>query len=138
MVKKLLSILLSLTVAFAVAFPVNAYYNNNPVSPYYLYTSKVTCQLSINNKTATCKSKLEGSTTVSTINGTHYLEKKNGKAWGTVSGCTWSNSTKTDSLTLENTKSSLGSGTYRVRAVFTVYCGSKSETVEVTSNEVTI
>ena len=41
-------------------------------------------------------------------------------------------------LTLDNTKESLGSGTYRVRAVFTVYSGTKYETVEKTSKEVTV
>lgn len=138
MVKKILPILLSLAVIFAVAVPASANDNNDLVSPYYLYTSSVTCQLLINNKTATCKSILEGSSTVSKIDGTHYLEKKDGKAWETVTGCTWSNTTNTDYLKLENTKGSLSSGTYRVRAVFTVYCGGKSETVEVTSNEVSL
>ncbi len=65
---------------------------------------------------------------VTQIDGIQYLEKQNGKNWDTVDS--WSDSSKSNSLTMNNSKDNIGSGTYRVRTVFTVYSGSSSEVVE--------
>lgn len=139
MLKRIISILLSLTVIFSFGLTANAARGNNEISPNYLYTLSGSSSLDISNSTATCKSQLTGVSSKTTkVVGCQYLEKKNGKNWETVSGGTWSDSANGFMLTLSNTKKSLDSGTYRVRAVFTVYSGTKYETVEKTSNEVTV
>lgn len=42
----------------------------------------------------------------------------------------WSDSSSRNSLNMSNSKDNVGSGTFRVRTVFTVYSGSSSEVVE--------
>lgn len=106
-------------------------------APRYAYTTSVTSTLSISSNTAYCKSILRGDSTVTKIEAVQYLEKKNGTKWQIVSGCTWSDSANSRYLTVSNSKSGLSSGTYRVRAVFTVYSGTSYETVEKISSEVT-
>ena len=139
MLKRIISILLSLTVIFSFGVPVSAARSNNEISPNYLYTLSGSSSLYISNGTASCYSQLTGISSKTTkVVGYQYLEKKNGNKWETVSGGTWNDTSNGFMLTLDNTKESLGSGTYRVRAVFTVYSGTKYETVEKTSKEVTI
>jgi len=138
MLKKIVSILLSLTVFFSLGLQVSAAVKDNEIRPNYLYTGDVTSSLIISNGTATCTSKLTGLKSVTSISGKQYLERKNGSKWEIVSGCSWSDSTYSTSLKMSNTKDNLESDTYRVRAVFTVYSGSSSETVEKTSREVTV
>ena len=139
MLKKIISLVLALSLVCALEVSVGAIHIGNEVSPYYLYTGDVSCSLSISNGTATCYSNLTGSKSVTKIIGKQYLEKKNSDGdWETVTGCSWSNTANSRTLKLENTKSNLGSGTYRVRAVFTVYSGNNSEPVEKTSKEVTV
>lgn len=139
MLKRIISILLSLTVIFSFGLPASAARGNNEISPNYLYTLSGSSSLNISNGTATCKSQLTGISSKTTkVVGYQYLEKKNDRNWETVSGGTWNDTANSFMLTLSNTKKSLGSGTYRVRAVFTVYSGTKFETVEKTSNEVII
>jgi len=138
MLKKIISILLSLTVFFSLGLPVSAAVKDNEIRPNYLYTGDVTSSLMISNGTATCSSKLTGSKSVSSISGKQYLERKNGGKWEIVNDCSWSDSTCETSLKMSNTKDNLGNGTYRVRVVFTVYCGSDYEIVEKKSIEKTI
>lgn len=138
MLKRIISILLSLTAIFSFGLPASAARGNNEISPNYLYTLSGSSSLYISNGTASCYSQLTGISSKTTkVVGYQYLEKKNGKKWETVSGGTWNDTSNGFMLTLDNTKESLGSGTYRVRAVFTVYSGTKYETVEKTSKEVT-
>lgn len=80
----------------------------------------------------------QGDSTVTQIDGVQYLEKKNGDKWETVSNGTWSDSSSRNSLTMSNSKDNIGSGTFRVRVVFTVYSGSSSEIVEKISKEKTV
>lgn len=139
MLKRIISILLSLTIIFSFGLTASAARGNNGASPNYLYTLNGSSILTISNNTASCYSQLTGISSKTTkVVGNQYLEKNNGRTWETVSGGTWSDSADNFMLTLSNTKKSLGSGTYRVRAVFTVYSGKKCETVEKISNEVTI
>ena len=84
----------------------------------YAYTISVSSRLSISSQTATC---------IST-----------GSKWYSVTDEPWSASANNYTLTVSNSKSSLSSGTYRLRTVFTVYSGSDSETIEKISKEVTI
>ena len=123
---------------FSAGICVSAYNGENSVSPYYLYTYTAKSKLTISNRTAECESTLEGYMSVTKISAAQYLEKKNGSEWETVSLGTWSNSVDGDRLIMSNTKSNLSSGTYRLRTVFTVYSGTKSESVEMVSDETTI
>lgn len=139
MLRKIISVVLSLTVIFSFGLTVSAACGESGISPYYLYTLTGSSSLSISNGTATCKSQLTGISLKTTkIIGNQYLEKKNGKNWEIVDGGIWNDSTSGIILTLTNTKSSLDSGTYRVTAIFTVYSGGSSEIVEAVSNEVTV
>ena len=139
MKRKVIALLLALVSLFSLGICSSAYNGNNTVSPYYLYTSKAESKLSITNGVASCKSKLTGYVYLTTkIEATQYLEKKNGTSWETTIDRTWSDSTNSYILSMSNSKSNLSSGTYRLRTVFTVYSGTKSESIESLSDEITI
>lgn len=108
------------------------------VEPRYSYTTTATSTLYISSNTAYCKSKARGKTTATKIEAVQYLEKKSGSKWYVVTDGTWTDSVNDSLLIVSNNKSGLTSGTYRVRTVFTVYSGSKSEKVTAISKEVTI
>ncbi|MCH5325513.1 MAG: hypothetical protein J1E39_09925 [Eubacterium sp.] len=142
MKKKIFSVMLALVMVFnsllsmtaSAAAPGNG--GGDTASPMYQYTSSVTSRLTINGKTATCESKATG-TTSSLIEADQYLERHTFLWWYETVG-QWGKSTTTKSLTMTNTKSNLTGGVYRVRTVFKVYNGTKYETIEVISDEVTI
>lgn len=77
MLKKVISLVLSLVVIFTLGVSVGAIRIGNEISPNYLYTGDVTCQLKISGGTASCCSNLTGSKSVTKIIGSQYLEKKN-------------------------------------------------------------
>ena len=106
------------------------------VEARYAYTTSVTSTLTISNGTAYCKSSAKGNSTVTKIDGIQYLEKKNGDKWEVIDS--WSDSLSRNSLNMSNSKDNISSGTYRVKAVFTVYSGSSSEVVEKISTEKTV
>lgn len=60
MLKRIISILLSLTVIFSFGLTASATRGNNEISPNYLYTLTGSSSLSISNSTATCRSQLTG------------------------------------------------------------------------------
>ena len=107
-------------------------------SPCYDYTDQLTTTLSISSsKEASCRTTIYGiSGTTTKIVVTQYLEKKNGKSWDEVTHWTktfnswWCNCTNSYTIT--------ESGTYRLRTEAKVYCGSKSEDVDITSTEKTV
>lgn len=87
MPKKIISLLLSLTVIFSFGLSVSAALGTPEVTPNYLYTLTGSSSLSISNGTATCKSQLTGISSKTTkIVGYQYLEKKNNNKWETVTG----------------------------------------------------
>ena len=104
----------------------------------YVYTISASSQLSVSNQKATCISTAVGNSTVTKITAVQYLEKKSGNKWYAVNDEPWVASSDSNTITVCNSKSSLGSGTYRLRTVFTAYSGKKSESVEKISTEVTI
>ncbi|MCM1577200.1 MAG: hypothetical protein NC078_00175 [Ruminococcus sp.] len=108
------------------------------VQARYAYATSVTSTLTKSGSKLTCTSTCRGISTVTKITAVQYLEKKNGSNWDTVKDGTWSGSADSSYLYMSNSKSSLDSGTYRLRTVFTVYSGTSSETIEKTSSEVTI
>lgn len=132
--KKQSKLLISILISMLMLSGITAY----AVEARFAYVTSVTSTLTISSNTAYCVSVAKGNSTVTKIEGTQFLEKKNGSKWETVGECEWDDSSNRNSLTMSNSKSSLGSGTYRVRAVFTVYCGSDSEEVEKISKEETI
>ena len=101
--------------------------NGSAIQPMYDYTNKFSETLSISGGTATCKASLTG------INGTTTkivikmtLQKKTLLWWSEVE--TWSATYNTYYGTLSKT-ATVKSGTYRVKAVYTVYSGSNSESI---------
>ena len=135
--KKRLSALFLSFIALSMVLGITAY----AVEPRYAYTTSTASTLTISSGSAYCWSTAKGNSSVTKIEGIQYLEKKIGSDendWSTVSGCTWTNTTNNNSLTMSNSKSNLSSGTYRVRTVFKVYSVNNYETVEKISSEATI
>ena len=100
-----------------------------PDSPAYSYTRECSSDLSISEKTATCESSVTGyynKITKIVVNQT--LQKKNSSGdWEYV--CNWYDTIYNYYGSLTNTKSSLSSGTYRLKTVATVYAGTEHETI---------
>lgn len=132
--KKFLCVLLTISMAMAALMFIGG--KVNAVEARYAHTTSVTSTLNIYNGTAYCKSTVQCDSTVNKIDGVQYLEKKNGDNWDVVDD--WTGSSSRNALTLNNSKDNIDSGTYRVRAVFTVYSGSSSETIEKISSEKTV
>lgn len=107
------------------------------IAPAYIDVNVATSILSISGSTATCKSEVKCSTATS-ITVSQCLYKVSGSTLTPVKDAQWSTVEKSTSVTFTNTKSGLGSGTYRLETVFTVHIGRVSETVTVYSNDVTI
>ena len=96
------------------------------VQPMYQYTASTNTLLSISGSTATCKATLTGySNTTTKVKIEMTLQKKSLLVWSDVTS--WSLLVSNYKSTLTKTKS-IASGTYRVKAVYTAYSGSASET----------
>jgi len=129
MFKRILSMVMVMVLLFglsAVSYAAPAD-DGSAIQPRYNYTSKFSETLTISGGTATCKASLTG------INGTTTkvvikmtLQKKTLLWWSEVE--TWSATYNTYYGTLSKT-ASVKSGTYRVKAVYTVYSGSNSESI---------
>lgn len=103
------------------------------VQPRYSYTESVITGLSINSSgTATCTAKATGYSDTTKIEIEMKLQKYTLLWWSTQQ--TWTTTVNDSTARLTKTKS-VGSGTYRVIATYTVYKGSKSETIEGQSAE---
>jgi len=139
LIKKFISLLCAfvLSTSFAVGNVASAAVIP-PDAPAYSYTYDCSSDLSISGTTATCKSSVTGyynKTTEITILQT--LQKKNSSGdWEYV--CSWSSLIYNFCGSLTNTKSSLSSGTYRLKTVATVYAGTANETITKYSNEKTV
>lgn len=104
--------------------------------PMYDYARYPSCSLTISDKTATCISSCDGVSGVTKINATQYLEYKVSGKWETYAD--WYRVSFSNSFSMTTIKQNLPSNTYRVRTVFNVYYGNKTETVEKISSTVTI
>lgn len=101
------------------------------------YGSEARSYLSLNDTTATCKSTFPTEPTVKSITITQTLEKSTLWWWDEIN--TWERTFNQSSATYTNSRSSLSSGTYRVKSVFTVTATNGSaETITVYSVEKTI
>lgn len=108
------------------------------VSPAYDIANEVSSELSINGTSATCSSYAFSSTAVK-IKVEQTLQKQSLWFWNDVSGATWTKTVSTRTIDFTNSKSSLSSGTYRVKSVFTLTNSSgESETITIYSDEKTI
>lgn len=106
--------------------------------PFTLYTYSTTSTLTISGTKATCVSKAigySGETTKIVMEQT--LQKKTSSGgWSEVAS--WSETDTGYIGSATNTKSSLSSGTYRLKTVFTVYAGSDYEVLTKYSTEKTV
>ena len=102
----------------------------------YSYTQAVSSVLSFSGSTATCQSNVNGKLNCTKIVGTQKLQKKVLWWWSDVQ--TWSKTSYSNTLYMNNSATVTSSGTYRVRIDATVY-GSDggSENVYATSTEKT-
>ena len=102
------------------------------VDARYAYINKITSIVSISSKNATCKSTVQGSSkTVTKIVIKQTLQYKSGTKWLDVTS--WVETVNKSSVSFNNTKYNIGSGTYRVKTTADVYSGSKYETITVYS-----
>lgn len=137
--KKSVSLFLVLVLAFSL-FSVNAFANGT--STFDLSSDVKRSLLSISGTTATCTSTYSStSSTISKITAKQTLEKH--WAFGIFNpvdnDSSWTKSVNSSNLSMTNTKSGLGSGTYRLKTEFTITTTSgKTETVTVYSDEKTI
>lgn len=102
----------------------------------YTYLNSVSGSLSISGKKASCTSNVYGySNSTDKIKVTQTLQKKNGGSWNNVA--IWNSTYYSWYCNCTNSKSSLASGTYRLKTVATVYSGSNSEKATSYSGTVT-
>ena len=104
-------------------------------SPCYTYTDCLTTSFGVYDGEASCATTIYGIPgTTTKIVVTQILEKKNGKSWDEVKK--WSDITYNNWwCNCTNSYTVTESGTYRLRTEAKVYCGSKSEDVDITSTE---
>lgn len=139
--KKIISLLMSLLMCFSLSTTANAQtVLTNIVQPYYEQAANVKSDLSVTGTTATCISRVNGLSGVIKITINQYLQKQGFLwIWSTYDGAEWSKTEYTDSLSAVITKSSLTTGKYRLKSVFTLTNkDGETETITVYSGEVTI
>lgn len=141
MIRKILSVVVAMTISAICLLcgTVSAAYIS-PDSQQYSYTKYCSSELTISGTTATCTSNATGYINVTTqIDFYQTLQKQNSYGnWNDVSNASWSDTVHYYKGTVTNTKSSLSSGTYRLKTVFTVYSGTSYETITKYSQERTI
>ena len=100
---------------------------------YYKYASKVYNSMTISNKTASCRSTILGSSdNITKVVVSHTLEKQSGKWW--IDVASWTKTFNTNTAVYLTSKSSLSSGTYRLKTIAKVYNGSDYETITIYSS----
>lgn len=141
--KKLLSAIIAVAMIFGFAITASAEATNAQsyaATPYYLLATNNYAKLTISGTTASCESGATGLPSVTKIVVVQTLEKHwaFGLFFG-VDGASWKTTSSSKSLTFQNSKTGLSSGTYRVKSVFTVTTkDGQTETVTVYSAEKTI
>ena len=136
--KKLFSILLAIVISFCMSVSVIATETpmEGDVAPCLEYAKNVKSYLTIASDTATCTSKITGiSGTTTKILVIQTLQKKSGSTWGDIA--VWSDVYIGTSYTFINTKTSLSSGSFRVKTYAKIYSGSSYETTTEYSGTVT-
>ena len=141
MMKKTLSALLAgLLFLVCLCTPISAYASTtddigDTPTTYYLYTISTSSVLSFSGSTATCKSTVCGMNGyVTKIVFTQKLQKKVDGSWTTIK--TWTTTKNQTSASVVNSKSSMSTGTYRLKTSAKVYNGTAYETVTSTSTTI--
>lgn len=100
------------------------------VEPAYVYANEPSNTLYFSGSTAYCTSEVKGTSSVTRIEGTQYLEKKGLIFWHEVASKSVTTYSKTLTISNQVNVSEEGSGKYRVRVEATVYTQNGSETVK--------
>ena len=124
--KKLFVVMLSAALLLCGTFNAAAEDLDTPIDEViieeYTNTQSISSRMTISSKKATCTSKvigINGTATMITCNQT--LQKKSGNSWVNVGS--WRKTFQGASMIMTNTKSSLSSGTYRLKTEACVYAG---------------
>lgn len=139
--KRILSILLATILSFStvitvIADPEPEFPEEPEIIEDYQYTSNIHSDLSISNNTASCRSTVRGFSGLATkIEVKQTLQRQIGSSWDYVAS--WDKTFISWYAIYTTTKSSLVSGTYRLRTIAKVYSGSNYETIKVFSYTVT-
>lgn len=138
--KRLLSVILSLSMIFCFCVSASAETNNDyGVAPCYQYAISVESYLSIDGTTGICESLARGMTGVTKITMVQTIEKH----WALgifirIDNGSWTTTKYSSNATVTNRKYNLESGTYRMVTDFTFYYGDQTETITVYSTEKTV
>ena len=138
--KRLLSVILSLSMIFCFCVSASAETNNDyGVSPCYQYATSVESYLSIDGTTGICESIARGMTGVTKITMVQTIEKH----WALgiffrIDNGSWTTTKYSNTASVTNRKYNLESGTYRMVTDFTFYYGDQTETITVYSTEKTV
>ena len=136
MLKKIISMMLCLVVIMSIcSISVSA---SDLISINYAYTRSCNSDIVVSNTTITAKSTVmgySGKTTKIVIKQT--LQKKSSSGTWTTVG-TSSNTVNSHINVYSKKYTSLSSGKYRLKSVFTVYAGNNSETITKYSSEKTV
>lgn len=134
--KRILAVLLTAilsVVCLGSMFGVSAQTPSEAV-PYSTYCLKCISDLSISGSTATCKSTVKGTSSVTKIYVNQNLQKKTSTGgWSNVTH--WNTTVSGNSGTVTKTQTGLASGTYRLLTVATFYAGSATEQASSVSAE---
>lgn len=139
--KKLLSVILLLSMVFCLAMSASAETNEDyGVAPCYNYATLVESYLTIvNDNTGVCESVAVGLPGVTKITMVQTIEKH----WALgiffrVDNASWTNTKYSSSATVANRMYNMESGTYRMVTDFTFYYGDQTEKITVYSVEATV
>ena len=136
MLKKIISIMLCFVVIMSICtISASA---SDLISVNYAYTRSCSSDIVVSNTTVTAKSTVmgySGKTTKIVIKQT--LQKKSSSGTWTTIG-TSSNTVNSHINVYSKKYTSLSSGKYRLKSVFTIYSGNKSETITKYSSEKTV
>lgn len=138
--KRFLLTFMSMTLAFSVlSITVSAKNRQeNFVQPMYDIARSPRSVLTFMGTKATCCSNASG-TNVSSITASQTLQKCQNNEWTAVSGANWTSTVSANNISIQNTKSGLTNGTYRLETVFKLTDkNGKTETVTVYSEEKTV
>lgn len=142
-VKKFLAVMMS-AVMLCSAVSISAFADTttqavvDEISPYYESARRAESLLTIMSNSAECSSDCEGFSNVVQISVEQTLEKYSGWfwIWNEVEEANWNTTNRGSSIFVNNTRSGLTSGTYRLKSVFTLTNSSgKTETITVYSDE---
>ena len=123
---------LMLAISLFVIFSVTAF----AVQARYIYDINASNSLSISGGKATMYSDMDGDSSITKVVITHVLQKKSGSSFTNVAGTSKSQTFYKSSPFKEDTVSCTGSGTYRVKTVYSVTGPEGTESHTIYSNSV--